>query len=588
MRSTSSRLSVRYGYRLRLALSLLDSRERSKLVALVGVRAGVGLCDLLLAGAMYLVFVRLQGSMPRQHFAWMPRTTLSAAIVTAILVVLRSVADVASTRAVTTYVQAINNRLLMRLAQGYSEMDWRCFMARNRSELLNHTTYTAREASHFYHRGVELISASLTIVMMTVALVYQNASAAFALALVIGALYVAHRFLIRRQLQAAGGAREEATQRLQKILADVFSSGKEIRAYGNQAFFLRRINEQAQRVAASTVRVTLLPQVARIVTDQGVALLFLGVVIAVQLRHVEVSQLLSLLVFYFVLSRRLIPLISQVSFIAGQMEGSYENVRLASKELKTCALHRVESAPIALPVDGMVMELNHVTFSFDAVLPVLRDIELRHPSGELIVVHGASGAGKSSLLNIIAGVLQPDGGIVCVDQNKLAYVPQDITMLDDSVRNKLLFGLAGKGDAELMDALAMAELDGLVASQAEGLDSQVGDNGILFSGGQRQRFGLARAILRGATLLLLDEATSALDEENEARVLINLRRRNVAVLLVTHRTRAQLFADRVFTLHDGRLFEELPQVNPFLAQAFRATFMPQTSGAHWDKAVTKR
>jgi ABC-type multidrug transport system fused ATPase/permease subunit len=553
---------------LRLALSLLDSTERSTLAALVFFRASVGLCDLLLAGAMYLVFVRLQGNVPRQSFTWMPRTVVSTAIVTAVLVVLRSMLDVLSTRAVTMQIQAIGTRLLMRLTQGYSEMDWRRFVGRNRSELLNHTTYTAREASHFYHRGIELISASLTVVMMTVALVFQNAMAACALALVIGAFYLAHRFLIRKQLQAAGIAREEATQGLQKTLADVFSSGKEIRAYGNQRFFLQRVSEQAQSVAASTVRVTLLPQIARIAADQGVVLLFLSVVIAVQLRHGDVRQMLSLLVFYFALSRRLIPLISQVSFIAGQMEGSYENVHLASKELRACALHRARISLMMLPAEGMVMELYHVGFSFDAETPVLRDIELRHQSGELIVLHGASGAGKSSLLNVIAGILQPDSGNVRVDRGRVAYVPQDIALLDDSVRNNLLFGLEGKSDAELMDVLAVAELAEFVASQEGGLDSEVGDNGILFSGGQRQRLGLARAVLRGATLLLLDEATSALDEENEAQVLRNLRRRDVAVLLVTHRTRTQLFADRVFTLQDGRLSEEPLQANPFSPRGF--------------------
>jgi ABC-type siderophore export system fused ATPase/permease subunit len=155
------------------------------------------------------------------------------------LVVLRLVVDVVSTRAVTVHIQAINNRLLMRLAQGYSEMAWRRFISRNRGELLNHTTYTARDASHFYHRGIELISASLTVAMMTEALVCRNAMAALALGLVIGAFYLAHRFLLCRQLQASGLARERAMQTLQKTLTDVFSSGKEIRAYGNQAFFCR-------------------------------------------------------------------------------------------------------------------------------------------------------------------------------------------------------------------------------------------------------------------------------------------------------------------------------------------------------------
>src|SRR6185437_12057643 len=102
------------------------------------------------------------------------------------------------------------------------------------------------------------------------------------------------------------------------------------------------------------------------------------------------------------------------------------------------------------------------------------------------------------------------------------YVPQEIALLDDSIRNNLLFGLPNKSDQELMAALATAQLTDFVAAQPSRLDTGVGDNGALFSGGQRQRLGLARAILRGPRLLLLDEATSALDAENERRILESL------------------------------------------------------------------
>jgi ABC-type bacteriocin/lantibiotic exporter with double-glycine peptidase domain len=108
----------------------------------------------------------------------------------------------------------------------------------------------------------------------------------------------------------------------------------------------------------------------------------------------------------------------------------------------------------------------------------------------------------------------------------------------------------------LMNALATANLAEFVAAQPRGLDASIGDNGVLFSGGQRQRLGLARAILRGASLLLLDEATSALDQENESQVLENLSASGVAILLVTHRALKQGFADRVFRLEEGRLIEE--------------------------------
>ncbi len=270
-------------------------------------------------------------------------------------------------------------------------------------------------------------------------------------------------------------------------------------------------------------------------------------------------QILSLLVFYFVLSRRLLPLVSLVSFLAGQMEGCYENVRIVTEELDTCAMHRAPALPTLLPYEDAVLEIVGVSFGFDKLTPLLWDVSLRQRRGEIILLRGVSGSGKSSLLNLIAGVLQPAKGLMRVDRSSVAYVPQEIVLLDESIRTNLLFGLTDRSDTELTNALAAAQLDELIAAQPLGLDTRVGDNGILFSGGQRQRLGLARAILRGVTLLLLDEATSALDEQNEWQVLENLRASGVAVLLVTHRLHNQTFADRVFRLEGCRLIEETSQ-----------------------------
>jgi ABC-type bacteriocin/lantibiotic exporter with double-glycine peptidase domain len=266
--------------------------------------------------------------------------------------------------------------------------------------------------------------------------------------------------------------------------------------------------------------------------------------------------LLSLLVFYFVLSRRLLPLISQISFIAGQMESSYENVQIVDSELNKCLMHRMPLRTMQLPAAGFVLELDQVSFSFDEDAPILRNVNLRLREGESIVLRGASGSGKTSLLNLIAGVSQPATGVVLVDRASVAYVPQEIALLDDSIRNNLLFGLVKKSDTELMNALAAAKLHEFVTAQPLGLETRVGDNGILFSGGQRQRLGLARAILRGATLLLLDEATSALDEENEGQVLKNLATGGVAVVLASHRVHKQFCDHRTFWIQEGRLIEE--------------------------------
>ena len=210
------------------------------------------------------------------------------------------------------------------------------------------------------------------------------------------------------------------------------------------------------------------------------------------------------------------------------------------------------------------MELESVSFWFDERVPILENVDVCLRQGETMVLYGVSGSGKSSLLNLIAGVMQPTIGVVRVDRTSVAYVPQDVALLDDSIRNNLLFGLVKRSDAELKDALAVARLNEFVAALSLGLETSVGDNGILLSGGQRQRLGIARAILRGAKLLLLDEATSALDEENEWHLLENLSATGIAVLLVTHRLQAQVGAQRVCRLQDRRLIEDLSPLPPIL------------------------
>ena len=510
----------------------------------------------MVAAAMYLLFLLLQGRPTGHQHWWIPGTVLSAAVITTVLVILRGMMDLISAHSTFRQIQNLHTRFLLQLTEGYSRLQWGRFVECNRSELSGHALQTTREAADFYHRCIEMTANVVIVAVMTAALVYQSPLAAFILGLAVAASYGGHLFLLRKKLQVAASSREMSLRMLQRNLADMFSAGKEIRTYGNQSFFQERICREAERVAASTVRVWFLPELARIVADQGAILLFLGILIVVQLRLGDARQLLSLLVFYFVLSRRLIPLISQISLLAGQMEGSYENIKVLDAELDKCRRDRMLALPVLLPDAGMVMQMIQASFWFQSSTPILRNVNLCMRENETIVLHGASGIGKTSLLNLIAGVSQPTSGVVRVDCASIAYVPQEIPLLDDSIRNNLLFGLPERSDEKLMKALETARLNELVSTQPLGLDTGVGDNGALFSGGERQRLGLARAILRGSQLMLLDEATSALDEENERQVFANLNASGMAIFLVTHRERARTFAHRVFRLEEGSLIEE--------------------------------
>lgn len=538
---------------LHAALRLASAGERLRLLWLVATRAIAGLCDLALAVAMYSLFLLLQQRQPASRHLWTPRSIPAAALVAMALVLVRAALEIGSVHRVVRYTQELYTSLVIRLTRGYTEMRWERFAASNRSELLNTIVHSAREASSFYHLCIELTASGIVVVAMTVALIYESPVAACGLVATAAVLYIVHRSFIRENVREAGARKEDALRNLQRHLLELFSARREIHAYSSHGFFYRRIHEQTTAVAEETQRLMVLPQVARTLADQGVVLVFLASLVAVALSHGDLQRTLSILVFYFVLSRRLLPLISMISYMSSQLEGSYASLERVNRELSS--FDDVRGTISELPRHGLVLELEHVGFRFDAAAEVLRDVCLRQHRGEVIVLHGRSGSGKSTLLHLIAGVSTSHAGAVRVDRASLAYVPQEIVLLDDSIRNNLLFGSEPRRDEELMRALTIASLVDFVASQPTGLATRVGDNGILLSGGQRQRLGLARAVLRGAALLLLDEATAALDPPSEEQVLQNLRAEGIAVLAVTHRSHAAGFADRELHLVEGKLVD---------------------------------
>jgi len=220
------------------------------------------------------------------------------------------------------------------------------------------------------------------------------------------------------------------------------------------------------------------------------------------------------------------------------------------------------------------IKFDRVTFHYpDKEHPVLCGICLTVCQGEFVGLTGATGSGKSTFLDLFMGLLGPTDGRVLVDgvdihvdpqgwQRQIGYVPQEIYLLDETIRRNIAFG---QPDAEVDDsaierACHLAQLDALIDSLPLGLDTVVGDRGIGLSGGQRQRVGIARAMYGDPEVLVLDEATSALDQETERAFLHNLRVDcpEVTVILVTHRDSALEACDRILKVSNGAVHEVVP------------------------------
>jgi ATP-binding cassette subfamily C protein len=193
--------------------------------------------------------------------------------------------------------------------------------------------------------------------------------------------------------------------------------------------------------------------------------------------------------------------------------------------------------------------------------PVLRDFSATCPAGALTVVVGETGAGKTTLGDVLLGLLTPESGEVLVDgvplhtlprdtwRERVGYLAQEPMLFHGTIRENLLFARPAATNAQLEAALAAAACD-FVSRLPQRLDAPIGDRGVLLSGGERQRLALARALLREPDLLVLDEATSALDADTEARIVQTVRalRGRCTVVFCTHRDAVRAAADEVIRL----------------------------------------
>jgi subfamily B ATP-binding cassette protein MsbA len=233
--------------------------------------------------------------------------------------------------------------------------------------------------------------------------------------------------------------------------------------------------------------------------------------------------------------------------------------------------NEIEDRPGAQDVAGLAHEIrfDRLTFSY-GTRPVLSGIDLAIKRGEVVAIVGPSGAGKTTLVNLLLRFMDPDEGSVSVDgkdlrdirlaslRSSIGIVTQETILFNDTVRRNIAYGRDDIPLERVREAAAAAFADDFIMQLPEGYDTVIGESGMRLSGGQRQRLAIARALLKDAPILILDEATSHLDSASEdlvSRALFNLMRGRTT-LVIAHRLSTVMKADRIVVLEGGRLVEE--------------------------------
>ena len=297
---------------------------------------------------------------------------------------------------------------------------------------------------------------------------------------------------------------------------------------------------------------------------QAVAAVSLGVLVyvATMLLHSPLTALVPVLA----IMARLVPVaaglqqdFSRWGHDRGALDGLQDLIGEATANVEA------RSAASGAPALREALVLRGITLRYEGrEAPVFDRFDLTIAAGSVVCISGPSGSGKSSLADILSGLISPDGGEVLVDgqalagpsrvawRSRVAYVEQIPYLFDGTIADNLRWGLTHKDDEALWHALALASAS-FVSALPEGLATRVGEQGRQFSGGERQRLALARALLRRPDLLILDEITSALDSGNEAAVIESIAalKGSCTVLILGHRSTLQRLADHVVELAPG-------------------------------------
>lgn len=375
---------------------------------------------------------------------------------------------------------------------------------------------------------------------------------------------------LRRILSRFGEERRKYNAGVLQCMQEAFGGIKEIKIANREPYFEQEFCRQNGIYTHVIKQNAFLSSIPKPVMEAVcIAGLMGAIIVRINLTDVDSTQFVETLAVFAASAFCLLPSANKMSEYLGSI--IHNGVVLhkigdqyaAIKDMDIVIKKEKNYKPISLEKEICV---EHMTFQYpDTESPVLKDVNVTIPKNASAAFIGPSGAGKTTIVDLILGVLKPDRGAITADgvnisesyrgwHDKIGYIPQTIFMLDDTIRNNIAFGQGDDIDeAQIWEALKKAQLDTFVAGLEHGLDTMIGEGGVRISGGQRQRIGIARALYRNPEVLVLDEATSALDTETEAAVMeaIDHLQGKMTMLIIAHRLTTIRNCNIVYKVENG-------------------------------------
>ncbi len=473
------------------------------------------------------------------------------------------------------YVYNNQRRLSTKMLDCYLKQDYLYHVARNVGDL-QRNVYT--DANSFYSVVLDMIqleSEALVCILLLLYLLYINFSFTVVVILMLGFAFGLFFLLYRKYSVKLGAQYRQLIGSQNKWILQAFTGIKEIKVMNKEQYFLDNYDRSYEKSMIAQRKKMILGILPRPIIE-CISICGILSVIAVQTYlGMDMKKFVPMLSAFAVAAFRMLPSFNRLSAYINSIlfgKAAVDNVYQDLKEIEELLKKdpNRENTRYRFELNKNI-ELKHVTFQYPGgEKEVLKDISFEISSNQSIAFIGPSGAGKTTLADIILGILTPQSGQIEVNgesifhhieswHENIGYIPQMIYLMDDSIRSNVAFGCFEKeiDEDKVWKALKEAQLEEFVRSLPQGLDTKVGDRGIRLSGGQRQRIGIARALYADPKLLILDEATSALDNETETAVMeaIDHLHGSRTMIIIAHRLTTIRNCDKIYEVNHQTVTE---------------------------------
>lgn len=479
------------------------------------------------------------------------------------------------------YRNTLEKDLSIKMLSSYMKRPYAFFLDVNSADILRDIINDITNVAIVLDSYSGLFAEGLTCLFIGIFLISMNPFLAFSLLAITALAAIGIVLCFKKKTGECGEKTREAFSERYQCVYQTVTGVKEITVMQRRENFVRQFaqaSEKACRYNTSYLCIQKAPN--RLIETVFIGSMLLLVCVNVKGGNVSVDYISSLGTMA-VAAVRILPSISNLTnsmnslvFSRIALDEAYQNITAAgwknegNEIIQETGVSQIADQRILAFNEGISIE--HIKWQYQENLPwVIDDLSLRIRKGEAVAFIGESGAGKTTLSDIILGLLHPQAGSVKVDNTDIfdvlpqwakivGYVPQSVFLLDDTIRNNIAFGLSeGEIDDRMIwRALEQAQIKTMVENLEKGLDTVVGERGIKFSGGQRQRIAIARALYYNPDILVLDEATSALDSETEEAVMeaIDALQGIKTIIIVAHRLTTIQKCDKIYEIKNGKAY----------------------------------